>query len=136
MATPPPPAPASPPPKRAALTILLVDDDDDMATALARLLERAGHVVHRSRSGSEAIGVAGATASLDAAVVDLVLPGAGGLEVVREIRAAHPRCRIVGVTGFGARSLPEAFRRAGADVFLTKPVERDALLRAVSGTGE
>ena len=120
------------PAEGAPRTLLLADDDDDVAAAFTRVLERSGFVVHRARTGTEAIGMLATTSHFDAAVVDLVLPGAGGLTVVTEIRRAHPRCRIVAVTGVGGTSAIEsAFRSAGADCFLSKPVERAALLAAL-----
>ncbi len=120
------------PAEGAPRTLLLADDDDDVAAAFTRVLERSGFVVHRARTGTEAIGMLATTSHFYAAIVDLVLPGAGGLAVVAEIRRAHPRCRIVAVTGVsGGSTLDNAFRSAGADCFLTKPVERADLLAAL-----
>lgn len=115
----------------AARRALLVDDDDDVGDAFTKVLERAGFRVQRARTGTEAIAMLGTLGDLDAAVVDLVLPGAGGLDVVRELRRTHPRCRIVAITGLGVPAIEDAFRAAGADRFLAKPVERAALLAAV-----
>ena len=91
-----------------ARTLLLVDDDDGVAAAMARLFEREGWRVQRARSGTEAAALARGAGPFDAAVVDLVLPGVGGLDVVRELRTHHPRCRIVGMTGFGASAPGDA----------------------------
>jgi two-component system response regulator MprA len=113
---------------------LLVDDDDDVGETFTKVLERAGFHVQRARTGTEALSMLAALDAIDAAVVDLVLPGTGGLEVVRQLRQAHPRCRIVAATGLGVPEIEEAFRAAGADVFLAKPVELSALLAAVGAT--
>lgn len=115
----------------AARRALLVEDDDDVGGAFTKVLEHAGFRVQRARTGTEAIAMLGSIGLVDAAVVDLVLPGAGGLEVVRQIRQAHPRCRIVAVTGLGVPAIEQAFHSAGADTFLVKPVELAALLAAV-----
>ena len=114
-----------------ARTLLLVDDDDGVAAAVARLFEREGWRVQRARSGTEAVALARGAGPFDAAVVDLVLPGVGGLDVVRELRTHHPRCRIVGMTGFGESAMIDAFRTAGADAFVAKPFEVDDLILAV-----
>lgn len=119
------PAPGSAP------SLILVDDDDDLADVLSRALGRQGWVVHRARAGSDAIASLPSLAVLDAAVVDLVLPGAGGLDVVRSIRRAFPGCRIVAMTGLTEPLMERALRDAGADVFLGKPVELAALFKAV-----
>ncbi len=121
------PPEAAPPP-----ALLIVDDDDDLSRVLTRALDRQGYVVHRARTGDEALAVIPRVGRLDAAVVDLVLPGAGGLEVVRSVRSAFPRCRIVAITGLAEPVLEQAFRSAGADAFLPKPVELPQLLEAVA----
>jgi len=110
---------------------LLVDDDDEVARVFTRALERAGFVVHRARTGTDALGLLAHAERLDAAIVDLVLPGAGGLDVVRGIREKSSRCRIVAVTGLGDAAVERAFRDAGADAFLAKPVDLARLLAAV-----
>jgi len=111
--------------------VLLAEDDDDIASVFTKVLERNGFAVHRARAGSEAIGMVAAAPHLDAAIVDLVLPGAGGLDVVGAIRRAHAGCRIVAVTGFSAPAIESAFLAAGADRFLIKPVELADLLAAL-----
>lgn len=111
--------------------VLVVDDDDDVARVFTRALERHGMVVHRARSGTEAVAMIQGAQRFAAAIVDLILPGTGGLEVVKALRARHPSCRIVAVTGLGEPPMEEAFRNAGADFFLAKPVELDALLKAI-----
>jgi DNA-binding response OmpR family regulator len=112
-------------------SLLLVDDDDSVAAAVARLFEREGWRVHRARSGNEAAALARGSETYHPAVVDLVLPGVGGLDVVRELRAHHPRCRIVGMTGLGESAMVDAFRKAGADAFVGKPFELEALVKAI-----
>jgi ActR/RegA family two-component response regulator len=111
--------------------VLLAEDDDGIAAVFTRVLERNGFAVHRARAGSEAIGMVATMPHLDAAIVDLVLPGAGGLDVAGAIRRAHPDCRIVAVTGFSAPAIESAFLAAGADRFLAKPVELADLLAAL-----
>lgn len=108
-----------------------MDDDDDVARVFTRAFERAGMSVQRARNGTDAVAMVRSGTAFRAAVVDLVLPGIGGLEVVKAIRARHPECRIVAVTGLGEPALEQAFRAAGADAFLAKPVELDALLKAI-----
>ncbi len=109
-----------------------MDDDDDLAHVISRALERQGYEVHRARTGSEALASLPNLQRLAAAVVDLVLPGAGGLDVVRGIRRAFPGCRIVAMTGLAEPVLEQAFHDAGADVFLAKPVELAELFKAVT----
>jgi CheY-like chemotaxis protein len=117
---------------RRAPAVLLVDDDDDLAQVVSRALARADFEVHRARTGSEALASLPNLQRLDAAVVDLVLPGAGGLDVVRAIRRAFPPCRVIAMTGLADPLMERAFRDAGADVFLGKPVELADLFEALN----
>jgi CheY-like chemotaxis protein len=111
---------------------LLVDDDEDLSRVITRALDRAGYAVHRARAGDDALALLPHLTRLDAAIVDLVLPGAGGLEVVPEVRRLFPHCRIVAITGLDEPVLERAFREAGADFFLGKPVELADLLAALA----
>ncbi len=121
-------------PDAAKRSLLLADDDDDVAQTVTRLFERRGWTVHRARTGSEAAALARSSDTIDAAVVDLVLPGVGGLDVVRELRRHHPGCRIVALTGLAEAPVMKAFLDAGADVFVGKPFEIRALTAAVENT--
>lgn len=114
--------------------LLLVDDDDDVARVFTRAFERAGLSVQRARNGTDAVAMVQSGTPLRAAVVDLVLPGVGGLEVVKAIRAAHPQCRIVAVTGLAEPALEAPLRAAGADAFLVKPVDLGLILKAIGVT--
>jgi CheY-like chemotaxis protein len=114
-----------------APSALLADDDDDVARVLTRALDQRGYEVHRARTGSEALALLARLERLEAAIVDLVLPGAGGLEIVRGARRAFPYCRIVAVTGMDEPAMARAFTEAGADAFLPKPVELARLLEAI-----
>ncbi len=112
-------------------SLLVADDDDDVAATVTKLFERRGWRVQRARSGTEAAALARSAAAIDAAVVDLVLPGVGGLDVVRELRSHHPGCRIVALTGLAEQAMMKAFLDAGADAFIAKPFEVAALTAAV-----
>jgi CheY-like chemotaxis protein len=117
-----------------ARVVLLADDDDDVARAYTRALELHGYVVHRARTGGEALAMVGVMPRLDVAIVDLVLPGAGGLDIARRVRSTHPAARIVAITGLDHDVVGDAFHAAGADCFLSKPVELAALLAAIADT--
>ncbi|HEY3716608.1 MAG TPA: response regulator [Jatrophihabitantaceae bacterium] len=66
--------------------VLVVEDDDDSAALLASYAERVGHAVLRARSGEEALEIA-AQQQIDLVVVDLLLPGMSGWDVVTALRA-------------------------------------------------
>jgi CheY-like chemotaxis protein len=76
--------------------VLLVEDDDDSAALLTSYAERLGHTVVRASSGEEAVQVA-AESLVDLAIVDLLLPGISGWDLVLTLRSndAMARCPIV-----------------------------------------
>jgi CheY-like chemotaxis protein len=80
----------------AAQRILLIEDDDDSAALLISYAERLGHVVVRATSGEEAVEIASA-ARVDLAIVDLLLPGMSGWDLIGALRAnaATAHCPIV-----------------------------------------
>jgi CheY-like chemotaxis protein len=112
--------------------ILLVDDHADTREIYAFLLRDSGHVVYEAADGPAALAILRNTA-VDAAVVDIGLPGMDGYELARQIRAAKAPAdlTLIAVTG---RGLPEDrahSRVVGFDLHLVKPVAPDELLRAL-----
>jgi len=100
--------------------ILIVDDEPDIVTALARYFERAGHDVLRAGTGAE--GVALAQAEHPAVMLlDLFLPDMSGFDVLERTKEQRPV--VIMVTGHGDIPLAVQAMQAGAEGFLTKPVE-------------
>ena len=108
-------------------TLLIVDDDAPLHQRLARAMERRGFIVQTA--DSVASGVAAATANPPAfAVVDLRLGDGSGLDVVSALREARPGARIVMLTGYDDERFRLAAQRVGANDFIVKPFQPNALL--------
>ena len=110
--------------------VFLVDDEPELRQALTRLLKAEGLDVESFGSALECL----ARVTEDTAgclLLDLAMPGLDGLEVQERVAATGAKLGIVFLTGHG--DIPTSVRavRAGALDFLTKPVRRDDLLRAV-----
>ncbi|MDB4880861.1 MAG: hypothetical protein JWL60_2307 [Gemmatimonadetes bacterium] len=100
--------------------ILIVDDEPDIVSALGRYFERAGHDVLRAMTGEE--GVRLVQSERPAVVLlDLRLPDVSGFEVLERTRDQRPV--VIMVTGHGDIPLAVQAMEAGAEGFLTKPVE-------------
>jgi FixJ family two-component response regulator len=114
-----------------APVVHVVDDDDSMRTALARLLTAAGYAV-RGYSSAGAMLLAPPCDDPGCIVLDIRMPGPSGLELQEALRKREDQLPIVFLTGHG--DVPTSVRamKAGAVDFLTKPVQRDALLSAVA----
>ncbi len=111
-------------------TLLIVDDDEPLCQRLARAMERRGFIVRTA--DSVASGVAAATEHPPAfALVDLRLADGSGLDVVKALRTYRPNARIVMLTGYGNIATAVAAVKAGAVDYLPKPVDADAVERAL-----
>jgi len=102
--------------------ILVVDDEPDIVALVAYHLARAGYGVSTASSGPEAL--AKATAELPSLVVlDLMLPGMSGFDVLERLRADPVTANIAVLTLTARREEPDRVRglTLGADDYLTKP---------------
>ena len=112
-----------------ARLVLVVDDDETYRGTLARALERRGFQVLAAGSADEALQRAHAVC-IDYASVDLRMPGASGIELVRALACLSPKPVIVVLTGYGSIATALEAIKAGAAHYLTKPADVDDLLRA------
>jgi DNA-binding response OmpR family regulator len=113
-------------------SILFVEDDDGIRIALRLNLEDEGYHVIEATSGEQALELA-RTEQVDLAIVDLLLPGMHGFDVVRSLRDTS-RTPIVILTAQSDTHDVVAGLEAGADDYLTKPIapkELAARLRAL-----
>ena len=116
-----------------SMRLLVVDDNLDARESLAALLSTLGHRVRSAADGSDALRVA-AEDRPDAVVLDIGLPGLDGFEVARRLRAM-PDMRtalLIAVTGYAGESDKLQAKDSGFDSHLTKPIDIDNLLRALS----
>ena len=99
--------------------IVVVDDDPTVADVVARYLVRDGHTVECVRDGQEALRRI-AELRPDLVVLDLMLPGIGGLEVCRRLRERWP-IPVVMLTALSDETDRLAGFEFGADDYVTKP---------------
>ena len=113
--------------------LLLVDDDAVFARVLGRALNARGFTVHTAASPAEAMARLDSEGGLrpDFAVLDLNLGGSSGLKLIGAVRRANPECRIVVLTGYASISTAVDAIKLGADQYLAKPIEVDAIVRAL-----
>ena len=113
--------------------VLIVEDNDDARETLGHLLRFAGHEVYEVGNGLAALEAA-REFDPDAVLVDVGLPGLDGYEVARRLRARPGAKRpwLVALTGYGLPEDRQRSRAAGFDLHLVKPVDTDALARALA----
>ncbi len=113
------------------MKILVAEDDAVSLTILRRAVERLGHECLAARDGQEAWEIFRAESGVDAVISDWMMPGIDGLELCRRIRAAERDGRgytyFVFLTALGDREHLLQGLEAGADDYLSKPLDRDEL---------
>jgi two-component system CheB/CheR fusion protein len=129
----PPSHPISARPRR----VLVVDDDVDAAEMLSQALRALGHEVRHEHDGASAL-VAAAQFQPDVVLLDLALPGMDGIEVARRLRA-YPELAgvsIVALTGHAQKTDRSRSAAVGIERHLVKPVDMDAVMKAIASAGE
>jgi two-component system response regulator HydG len=126
------PGAASEPPVR----VLIADDEPALRRTLARLLSARGVSVLTADDGAMAMELL-AREPVDVALVDLMMPRVGGLELLDYVRKHHPDVEVVIMTAFGDVDTAVKAVRSGAYHFLTKPFRsNDEVVLTVSKAAE
>ena len=113
--------------------VLVVDDEPALRKVFRTSLTASGFVIEEARSGEEAVDLL-PQRPFDLVLLDINMPGIGGVEACREIRALAPKIGILMVTVRDAEHDMVLALEAGADDYVTKPVrfrELVARMRAV-----
>lgn len=112
--------------------VLLIEDNDDAREMTAMVLECHGHTVFKAADGVDGIRIAGQNKP-DVIVIDIGLPGIDGHEVARRLKSAADTQKIplIALTGYGLPHDRQAALEAGFNMHLVKPVNADALLKAI-----
>jgi two-component system, OmpR family, response regulator TctD len=108
------------------MRLLIVEDNETLSGWLAKLLRGENYVVDCVHDGETAIGGVDLE-NYDLAMVDLSLPGIGGIEVIRNIRARGYSIPLLILTAKDALQSRVEGLNAGADDYLTKPFEIEEL---------
>lgn len=110
--------------------VAVVDDDLSVREGLSSLIRSAGLRVETFASAQEFLGRARSNAP-SCVVLDLQLPGLSGLDLQKRMAEAGLNIPIVFLTGHGSIPASVQAMKGGAVEFLTKPVDEEALLRAI-----
>ena len=112
------------------MKILVVEDDAPIRRGLCDALRYAGYAVEECPTGDEALAMACA-ASPDLLLLDVVLPGKNGFEILRELRGSHPQLPVIMLTARGAEEDRVRGLKLGADDYVVKPFSATELLARV-----
>ncbi|MFH1531983.1 MAG: HD domain-containing phosphohydrolase [Pseudomonadota bacterium] len=111
--------------------VLIVDDEQGIRKTLGMFLERDGHEVATAADGESARGLF-EEGSWDVVVTDIVMPGAGGVDLLRELKERAPLTQVVLITGEPSVDTASEAVRLGAFDYLPKPISRMEICRVVA----
>ncbi len=113
--------------------ILVVDDHDLVRMGLSRILDDIDgfDVIGSASSGEEAIALAKKLAP-NVLMMDVKMPGMGGVEATKRIKLANENIKIIAVTSCDDDLYPSKLMRAGASAYLTKRATPDEMVEAVN----
>lgn len=114
------------------INLLLVDDHDLVRLGFNRLLSdvKGIKVIGEAKSGEEAIKLA-KSLKPDVILMDVKMPGIGGLEATRKIIRTLPDAKIIAVTICGDEPFPSRFMQAGASGYITKGSSLEEMVKAI-----
>jgi CheY-like chemotaxis protein len=124
-------------------SVLVIDDDPDVRDSISQVLTRVGFEVMTADNGLTGVEEF-FRCPADVVIVDVIMPGSNGVEVIKQIRSAFPGARIIAITGGGnfgrlgrkpetiiTDPYLESAPQSGADAVMSKPFHRSDLITLV-----
>jgi len=111
--------------------VLVVDDEPIVCQSVEKVLKRKGYEIEQTLTVSAALEILESGRTFDLIVADLMMPQAGGLDLLKALRGGWPQIPVLIITGFA--SIPSAVEatRLGATGYLPKPFTPEELEKAV-----
>ena len=122
--------------------VIIIDDEEDIRIVLKEIFVRAGFDVAVASNGDDGLNLLREQGA-DLVITDIIMPGSDGVETAYDIRMEFPKTKIIVMSG-GGNAASSGYESAaiatsaylasaeavGADLTLTKPFDRDELLKA------
>ena len=110
--------------------ILIVDDEEIVIRSCKRILAGADFTIDAVQSGLEALKMVDET-DYDIVVLDIMMPGMDGLEVLQQVKERHPGVEVIMMTGLSQIKTAVQAMKLGAFDYLPKPFDPDELKHVV-----
>lgn len=110
--------------------ILVVDDEDDLRMLLEHVVTSAGYTVTTAEDGQDAIAKIQKD-TFDLALLDIQMPNASGIEVLKFIRTNAPATKAIMLTGYADLNYAMEARQFGAKDFISKPYKLEDIIRTI-----
>jgi len=111
-------------------TILLVDDEVSLLNILTNILKYKGYNILQAKEGREALGII-KNEEVDLMLLDLVMPGMDGMDVLNESMKIKPELPVIMITAHGTIKNAIEATKIGAQDFLEKPIEAERILLTI-----
>jgi DNA-binding NtrC family response regulator len=118
------------------LRILVVDDDASLRKACCEIASGMGLIPYSAGSVPEALAVLQEQQPMDLLLLDLKLPGGGGLSLLSQVKVLYPKMGVVVMTAFATVSSAVEAMRIGAGDYLTKPFALDELTNVLTQSSQ
>jgi len=115
----------------------VIDDEPDVRTVIRLTLEKAGYYVVEASDGEHAIQVLNEGEHpmvVDVIITDIRMPRINGLEAIAYFQREYPSVPLIVLTGFPDLGMAVKLLNQGITDYLVKPLEREKLMSAVTGT--
>ena len=116
--------------------ILIIDDESQIRSMLRLMLERVGYEIAEAPDGIEGIRRYRENPA-DLIITDLIMPNKDGIGMIIDLKKEFPKVKIIAMSGGGVNR-PEGYldgaKKLGATRTLTKPIDREEMLKAVKET--
>jgi len=107
--------------------VLVVDDEEEFVSALVERLQLRAIDAEGVTKGDEALALL-ARKDFDIVLLDVMMPGLGGMEVIKRIKSDHPGTAVILLSGHTSPETADQARAAGAVEYLVKPVGLEDLI--------
>ena len=116
--------------------ILIIDDEPQIRSMLTLMLEREGYEVVEASDGVAGIKIYRQN-PVDLIITDLIMPNKDGIGMIIDLKKEFPDVKIIAMSG-GGLNKPDGYlkgaKKLGAACTLTKPIDREEMLKAVKDT--
>jgi two-component system, OmpR family, response regulator len=109
------------------ISVLIVDDEEDLAKTIAERLEIRGIQTQTASDGDQALNLV-KTHPPDVVVLDLMMPGIGGLGILKQIKLLEKKIPVILLTGYGSKERSIEGMNLGAFDYVLKPCNLDDLI--------
>jgi len=110
--------------------VLIVDDEEELATTIAERLEIRGIRTQTVSDGDLALNSI-KTHTPDVVVLDIMMPGIGGLEILKQIKSLDKNIPVILLTGYGSKERSIEGMNLGAFDYVLKPCNLDDLIAKI-----